>query len=520
MDVLRLDTSVIEKPEFPPCRIACPAGINMRGYLAMLKDWDYEKALDLLSESLPFASITGRVCSHPCETDCARKEVDEPVNIRSLERFLGDYMLQGTAKPIKKLYADRVAVVGSGPAGLSAAYFLAKRGYPVTIFEAMPVIGGMLRSGIPNFRLPKTVLDAQIDYVRDMGVEFETGVTIGKDLSLEDLKAKGYPAVFYGVGAQLSKRLEIEGTNLDGVLWGLDFLRDVSNKRNVGVKERVLVIGGGNVAMDVGLTALRLGAGEVHLACLEGMDDMPAYGEGKQQAIEEGIRIHGSWGPKKITGDDGKVSGADLVRCTSVFDDKGEFSPQFDEMETKTIEADMIIFAVGQEINATIIPQGMNRTASGFIQVDAFTLETSVPGVFAGGDVVSGPTTVVNAIASGRSAALSIERYLKGEDLGSAWTQKPRRVIYPPNEGVELTARGMAGALTIQQRFGNFKEIKHGFNEETAVEEAQRCMLCGSKAVICYPDDCMLCDYCELDCPKDAIYVSPVKHGSLALSWG
>jgi len=315
MDVIRLDSFKIEKSEFPSCRSACPAEINMRGYLAMLKDWNYEEALDLLLESLPFPSITGRVCPHPCEGGCARGEVDEPVNIRSLERFLGDYMLQGTAKPIKKVYAARVAIVGSGPAGLAAAYYLARKGYPVTIFESMPAIGGMLRVGIPNFRLPKTVLDAQINYVRGMGVEFETGVTIGRDLSLEDFKGKGYQAVFYAVGAQLGKRLEIEGTELDGVLLGLDFLRDVSDNRDMSVKGRVLIIGGGNVAMDVGLTALRLGAGEVELACLEGMNDMPAYEEEKQQAIDEGIRIHGSWGPKRVIGHDGKVSGVDFVRC-------------------------------------------------------------------------------------------------------------------------------------------------------------------------------------------------------------
>ena len=519
LDVVRLDTLVADKEEYPSCRLACPAGVDMRSYLYLLKNGMLNEAIEVLRETLPLPAVTGRVCPHPCESECSRKEVDEAVNINSLERFVADYWLKEKAKPARKLYAAKVAIIGSGPAGLACAYFLCRMGYPVTVFEAMPVLGGMLRLGMPKYRLPKDVLDAQINYIRDMGVEFKTGVTVGKDMTFKKLQ-KGYQSIFFAIGNQLSSRIELEGAEFNGVLWGLDFLRDVNLKREIPVKDRVVVIGGGNVAIDVALTARRLGAKEVQLACLESREEMPAFKDEIEQAVDEGVSINTSWGPKRILGDSRKVTGVELVRCERVFNEVGRFSPSFDEQVTKTIKADMIILAIGQDADLSFVPKGMKITEGGTIQVDPITLEITLPGIFAGGDIVSGPASVVDAIAAGKRASVSIDRYLKGEDLKAGRYLRPKRVKKPPKEGIERNARKLTSLLPINQRAGNFKEVEMGFNEDMANLEAQRCMTCGSRATINYVEDCMLCLYCERDCPQKAIYVSPEKKAMPLVAWG
>ncbi len=529
LDVIRLDTQVVDRNEFPAwvvnrselpaCRLACPAGVDMRSYIYLFRKGMIDAAINILREYLPLPAVTGRVCPHPCESECARKEVDEAVNINSIERFVADYWLKEKAKPVRKIYAAKTAIVGSGPAGLACAYFLTKMGYPVTVFEAMPVVGGMLRLGIPEFRLPKDVLDAQINYIRDMGVEFKTGVTIGKDMTLEALK-KDYQAVFFAIGNQLSRRIELEGAELDGVLWGLDFLRDLNLKRQVKVKDRAVVIGGGNVAIDVALSVLRLGAKEVQLACLESGEEIPAYEDELKQAVDEGVGINESWGPKRILGENGKVTGIELVRCTSVFDKVGSFSPSFDEQTTKTVKADMVILAIGQAPDLSFVPKGIKMTKNGTVQVEPVTLETSTPGIFAGGDIVSGQVTVVEAIASGKRASVSIDRYHKGEDLKAARDWKTNKVDKPPKEGIVRMDRQTIPLLPIDQRAGNFKEVKLGFDQYAINMEAQRCMTCGSRAIVKYPEDCMTCSFCQLDCPQSAIRISPIKTAPLIVPWG
>ena len=520
LDVIKIDTLVAEREEAAPCRLACPAGVNMRSYIYLLREGMVEEAFAELREALPFPAVTGRICPHPCEQECARRDVDESVNINSLERFVGDYWLQEKAQPVRKIYAAKVAIVGSGPAGLTAAYELAKMGYPVTVFEALPVLGGMLRIGVPEYRLPKDVLDAQINYIKDTGVEFRTNTAIGKDITLDDLKNEGYQAVFLGIGAQLSKGLDIEGTELDGVLWGLSFLRDANLKLVVNVKGKVLVVGGGNVAIDVALTALRLGVKEVQLACLESREEMPAYEEGIQQAIDEGVGIHVSWGLQKILGDGKKMTGVELVRCVSVFDKENRFNPSYDEKVTKIIETDMVILAIGQTSDLSLVPESVKTTEKGTIQVDPVTSETTLPGVFAGGDVTSALGLVVEAIAAGKKSAISIDRYLKGEDLKDRRGEKLGRVRRPPKEGIEKEARQVTPLLPVDQRRRNFKEVKTGFSEDTMMLEARRCLTCGSRAIIKYPEDCMMCLFCERDCPRNAIYVSPIKTVPPLLSWG
>ena len=518
-DVIRLDSVPAGKEELPACTVACPAGVSMRRYMHMLEVGMIDEAAAVLREALPLPAVTGRVCPHPCESECARKEVDQAVNINGLERFVGDYWLQEVAQPVRKIYAGKTAVIGSGPAGLACAYFLCRMGYPVTVFESMSAPGGMLRAGIPEYRLPRGVLDAQINYIRDMGVEFRTGVTIGKDVSLEELGSQ-YQSVFVAVGNQLSRKLELEGAELDGVLLGLDFLRDVNFKREATVKKKVVVVGGGNVAVNVALTALRLGAKEVHLVCLEGVEGMPAYEEEVRQALEEGVIINGSLAPRRILGENGKVTGVDLVRCVQVFDKNGRFNPSCDDQISMSLKADQVILAVGQRPDLSLFPDGVKMTEAGAVKVDPVTLETSMPGVFAGGDVVSsGASSVVEAIAAGKRASVSIDRYLKGEDLTSGRYAKPARVKKPPKEGIEPWARQTMPLLPVSERAGNFREVKIGFTEDAANLEAQRCMTCGSRAVITYPEDCMLCLYCERDCPVRAIYVSPEKTARPMMAW-
>jgi NADPH-dependent glutamate synthase beta subunit-like oxidoreductase len=479
-----------------------------------------EKAIDVLRESLPLPAVTGRICPHPCESKCAYAEVDQPVNINALERFVADYWLKEKAQPAHKIYAAKTAIIGSGPAGLACAYFLVKRGYPVTVFEAMPALGGMLRLGIPEFRLPKNVLDSQIDYIRDMGVEFKTSARIGKDIPLEKL-IKEYDATFISTGSQLNRKVQFEGSEIDGVLRGMDFLRDMNLKGKVAVTGRVVVIGGGNVAIDAALSALRLGAKDVQLACLESRNEMPAYEEEIAQATDEGVVINESWGPKRILGSHGKVIGIELVHCTRAFDEGGNFNPSYDEKETKIIEADMIILAVGQIPDMSFLPNNIKTTQNNTIQVDPVTLETNLSGVFAGGDVtIPGGSSVVEAIGMGKQAAISIERYLKFEDLKAGRNFKPKRVIKPPKEGIARMPRQSAPILPVNQRSNNFKEIKMGINADAIALEAQRCMTCGSRAVITYPDDCQLCLFCERDCPQKAIYVSPERKELPMMAWG
>ena len=519
MDVLRLNHFLTDKEEITPCRSACPAGVNMRGYIYLLTQGKLEEAMKLIREELPLPAVTGHVCFHPCEKECARKEVDEAVNINALERYVADYWLQEKAKPALRIYLRKVAIIGSGPAGLAAAYDLVKMGYPVTVFETQPLPGGMLRTGIPEYRLPRNILDAQIDYIEGMGVDFKTGVSFGKDLTLSGLRKKEYQAVLFAIGAQQSRKIDIDGAQLTDVLWGLDFLKDVKLKRKVRVKDRVVVIGGGNVAIDAALTAIRLGAKDVRIVCLECREEMPAHEEAIKTAMDEGVDIRVSWGPKRVVGDRKRVKGIELIRCLSVYDKTGKFKPSFDENTTRSMETDMVIFAIGESTDLSVLPGGM-KTDNNHILADPVTLETGLPGVFAAGVAVSGPGSVVEAIASGKKAAVSIDRYLRGIDLNAGREAEVKVVKKPPLEGIEKRPRQATALLPIDPRKRSFSEIKAGFGKETAEQEERRCMACGSKAFVKYIEDCMTCYTCERDCPEKAIFVSPEHISPGVSSWG
>jgi len=519
MDVLRLKTFPVEKEEITPCRSACPAGVNMRGYIYYLTEGKLEEAMNLIREALPLPAITGHVCFHPCEKECARKEVDEAVNINALERYVADYWLQEKAKPALRIYSKKAAIIGSGPAGLAAAYDLVKMGYPVTVFEGQPLLGGMLRTGIPEYRLPENILDAQIDYIKGMGVDFRTGVAFGKDLTLNGLRKNEYDAILFAIGAQESRKIEIDGTQLPDVLWGLDFLREAKRRRKVEVKDHVVVIGGGNVAIDAALTALRVGAKDVRVVCLERREEMPAHEEAIKTATDEGVDIIASWGPKRVVGDRKKVEGVELVRCLSVFDDTGKFNPSFAEKTTRFIEADTVIFAIGESTDLSVLPAEL-KTDNNHIVVDPVTLETSLSGIFAAGVAVTGPGSVVEAIASGKKAAVSIDRYFGGKDLKTGREMEVKVVKKSPREGVEIRPRQTVSLLPVGQRKRNFDEIKIGFDKDRAEQEERRCMACGSRAFIKYLEDCMTCYTCEKDCPEKAIFVSPEHVLPKVSSWG
>jgi NADPH-dependent glutamate synthase beta subunit-like oxidoreductase len=517
-DVIRLDTAPQGRDELPPCTMACPAGVDMRSYIPLIEVGMLDEAIDVLKESLPFPAVTGRVCPHPCESGCARTDVDQAVNINGLERYLGDYCLEKKAEAVRKIYSGKAAIIGSGPAGLACAYFLCRMGYPVTVFESMPVLGGMLRMGIPEYRLPRNILDVQIEYIRDMGVEFKTGITVGKDVSLDELRRE-YQAVFFAAGNQLSSDLQLEGSELEGVLLGLDFLRDVNLNKDVKVGEKIVVVGGGNVAVNVAVTALRLGAKDVQIVCLEQEEDMPAFEEEVRQALEEGVKVATSLGPKRLLGDGGRVAGVELMRCVCVFDENGAFNPSYAEGADAVLEADQVILAVGQKPDLSLFSTGPKSAQGGTVEVDAVTLQTSVPGVFAGGDVVLGASTVVEAIAAGKRASVSIDRHIKGQDLRSGRTAIVGRVRKPPKDGIAQWARQAMALLPVDERAGNFREVKMTFDEDTARVESRRCLTCGSRPVIAYPGDCMLCLYCERDCPTQAIYVAPERTEPHMMPW-
>ena len=355
LNIISLDTIVADRSELSPCRSKCPARVDMRTYMYLLKQGMIEEAARVITEKMPFPAITGRVCPHTCESQCARQEVDEAVNINGVERFIGDWLLSRKMEPAPTTHTEKTAIIGSGPAGLACAYYLAKLGYPVIVFESLPVLGGMLRFGIPEYRLPKRVLDAQIQQLKDMGVEFRTDTTIGENSSFTDLQAE-YDAIFFATGNQLSRKIPLEGSDHDDVLWGVDFLRKVNLGEKMKVGRSVVIIGGGNVAIDVALTALRLGAKHVRMVCLESGDDIPAHPEEVEQALAEGVIIDEGWGPQRILHEGSVIKGVELARCVSLFDAEGRFAPCLDVTEAKNINADMVIVAVGQAPDLTLIP--------------------------------------------------------------------------------------------------------------------------------------------------------------------
>jgi len=489
----------IDKKGVPRCTATCPAGVNVQGYVALIAQGKFKEAYELVQKSVPLPAVLGRVCFHPCENECERGEVEEPIAICALKRFVADnQMKQSKEKPARcpQKYRKKIAIIGSGPAGLAAAYEQVKLGYPVTVFEALPEPGGMLRFGIPAYRLSKEILTREIQYLKDLGVEIRTNVTFGDTVTMESLKKAGYKAIFLAIGAWKSLKMGIEGEELQGVVQAIDFLRDVNLGKKVAIGNRVVVIGGGNVAIDVSRTALRLGAKKVCVIYRRSMEEMPAFQPEVEQAEKEGIEFLFLKAPKRIIGKDEKVTAIECLQMSLTEpDETGRRKPVPIEGSEHIIEADTVVPAVGQVVDTAFLPKEIN-VSHATVGVDPLTLQTSIPQVFAGGDAVLGPATVVEAIADGKRAAFSIHQYLQGTKLKTWGREELTPVQIAPKEGIKKKSRQAVPTLPVESRTRSFEEVELGFTEEMAIEEAKRCLACGG---------CCECLECEKACEAKAI---------------
>ena len=463
-----------------PCQIACPVHLHIPAYTALIAKGKFKESLDLIRRRMPLPSVCGRVCLHPCEDVCKRQDVDQAIAIESLKGFVADNVPQESPNKIHQTQPTKVAIIGSGPAGLSAAYDLIRMGYGVTIFEALPLVGGMLTVGIPDHRLPREILQRDIDYIKALGVEIKTNTPIDLENGIDALIDQGYGAVLIAIGAHKGTKLKIPGTELEGTLVGTSFMRDVNLGKDVKIGNKVIVIGGGNVALDCARTARRLGATDVALSCLECCDDMPASISEIEQAREEGVQIHDSHTFTRIEGDNGKVSGVgciDITACT--FDKEGQ--PQFDIVndEEHILEADTIIFAIGQLPDIT--SSGKIKIGSkGTIEADLETQLISKEGVFVAGDCFSGVASIIDAIASGQKAATHMHRYLQGDVLRikPIPMRKATEIEIDISPDIVKKERQPMPYLSAAERVSNFKEIALGYSEEAAIAEAERCLNC------------------------------------------
>jgi len=474
-----------------PCQHTCPVGINIPKYVAHIAAGEYQEAIDTIRERNPFPAICGRICHHPCEGRCRRGELDDPVAIRALKRFVADWYFEHVAedpKPFPQTHRQRVAVVGAGPTGLSCAYFLAQMGYPVTVFEALPVGGGMLSVAIPEFRLPRHVIQQEIDYIAKRGVDIRYNSPITVNFTVEDLRRNGFGAAFIAAGAQRSQRIGIPGELEDvaGLHYGLRFLREVRLGRQLRVGRRVTVIGGGNVALDAARTALRLGADEVSIYYRRSREEMPVTDVEYDQAIAEGVQVDFLVSPTRIVSENWEVTGLQCIRMSlGEPDESGRRRPIPISGSEFFVEADTVIAAVGQAPDLSFLPvdSALERTRWETLVVNGNTLATNVSGVFAGGDFVTGPGTVIEAIAAGRRAAIAIDKYLKGDtsrveiyDLkAGVVAELPGREI---EETWEVQPRLVVPTLPVPERKRSFTEIELSFSEEKAKEGAKRCLRC------------------------------------------
>ncbi|MGE5372893.1 MAG: FAD-dependent oxidoreductase [Solirubrobacterales bacterium] len=492
-----------------PCKTDCPAHIAIQGYIKMAAQGRYREALELIKEENPFPAVCGRICPRSCESECTRAEVDEPIAIDEIKKFIAEQDLKSEHRfvPKKKMFRpEKIAVVGAGPAGLSCAYYLAVEGYQVTVFEKQKVLGGMLTLGIPAFRLEKDIINAEIDILKEIGVEFKTGVEIGRDITLSELRKLGFKAFYLAVGAQASRKLGLPGEEAEGVLPGIEFLCKVNLGEKLELKGPAIVIGGGNVAVDVARTAARIGGSPVEMYCLETRDEMPAIEEEIEEALAEGIGVNNSWGPSRILQENGRVTGVEFKKCVSVLDANGRFAPVFDETETKIALAEQVLISVGQQMRwgELLLGSGMELNPNQTIKVDAVSGQTGDPDVFAGGDAVTGPKFAIDAIAMGKQGAISIHRYLHGDRLNFC-----REREYRAFDKENLDLHGYDRASRQQpphgdgQKAASFKDTRVTLTEEQIKRETERCLGCG--AVVINEYRCLGCGICTTKCKFDAI---------------
>ncbi len=498
-------TRTVPKSELKmaPCQKACPAKVDVPRYIRYIREGLFGEALAVNRERIPLPYVCGYACFNPCEESCAMNQFGEPVAIRMLKRAsveMGDSRIWKSRKKKASPTGKKVAIVGAGPAGLTAAYYLATLGHEVTVFDANEHPGGTMRYGIPRYRLPIQALDKDIEDILETGVRFETGVRLGLDTSLESLK-EGYDAVIVAVGTTLSKKINIEGISLRGVMWGLEFLQDISMGKETKVGSELIVIGGGNVAIDVALSARRLGAEHVELVCLERREEMPAHEWEIARAEEEGVKIHNSWGPVRVIGEDGKVKGVEFKRCIRVFNPDGLFDPLFDEDTKIIMEAGQVIFAIGQITDPYI---------KSITEPDSRKFTTKIEGVFAAGDFVEGPTSIIEAIAQGRAVATEVDKYLGGDGDISESLAKEENEVHISYERRILRYREPISLLPLQERLKGFRPVEIGYSEEQARKEAERCLNCDARffEVTVFTDNCKACGYCIEVCKMGVFDIS------------
>ena len=507
----RINRKVVEDTGSSPCKAGCPAHIGIQGYMKLAAQGKYTEALELIKQENPFPAVCGRICPRKCESECTRGNLDDPLAIDEIKKFIAEKDLHAGSRYIPRKrheYGNKIAVIGAGPAGLSCAYFLALDGYNVTVFEKEKLPGGMLTFGIPAFRLEKDVIDAEIDVLRALGVTIKTGIEVGKDVTIPQLRKEGYEAFYIAVGAQAGRMLNLPGEDAAGVMTGLDFLRKVNLGDRPQLSGKVAVIGGGNVAIDVARTAVRTGAQKVTMYCLEKREEMPALPEEIEEALHEGISIENSWGPKQILTRNGKVSGVEFKRCTAVFNAEGKFSPTYNENETITIDADYVLLSVGQAIDwgklleGTTIELNPNKT----IKVDPITFQTSEPDVFAGGDVVTGPKFAIDAIAVGKEGAISLHRFVhKGQSLVLGRLKRDYKPLDKENLDLEGYDRIPRQRPLDKETHGApaMRDTRGTFTEDQVKKETERCLSCGASVIDEFM--CVGCGQCVTQCKFDAI---------------
>lgn len=503
-----------------PCKTACPAHIAVQGYLKLAKEGRYDDALALIKKDNPLPAVCGHVCNRRCEDACTRGTVDEAVAIDEVKRFLAErdlnaetrYIPKKTIPSLKGGFDEKIAIIGAGPAGLSCAYYLALTGYKPTIFEKNEEPGGMLRYGIPSYKkLEKDLLAAEIDVIRELGVEIRCGVEIGKDITIEELREQGYKGFYVAIGCQRGRKPGITGENAKGTYAAVDFLREAGAKESFALEGDVVVVGGGNVAIDAARISSRCVDAKISMFCLEQRENMPASEEEIAEALEEGIELNCGWGPKEVLEEDGKVAGVVFKKCIRVLDEQGRFSPEYDEEQTVTIPCKHVIFSVGQAIEWGNMLDNLDlkRRPNGGALADKLTYQTSEPDIFVGGDVYTGPKFAIDAIAAGREGAISLHRYVHENCTLTIGRNRRDFVELDKNnisvDSYDTSKRQIPAKADEKAQAATFRDLSHSLTEEQVKAETSRCLSCGASVVD--PNKCIGCGVCTTKCVFDAIHL-------------
>ncbi len=503
-----------------PCKTACPAHIAVQGYLKLAAQGRYTDALELIKRKNPFPAICGRVCNRRCEDACTRGTIDEAVAIDEVKRFIAQQDLDAATRFVPKKvvpkvqgeFEEKIAIIGSGPAGLACAYYLAEMGYYPTVFEKEEKVGGMMMNGLPSFRLEKDIVQAEIDILTELGVTFKTGIEVGKDVTIAQLREEGYKGFYVAIGLQSGGALGVPGSDAQGVMAGIDFLRKVNLGETTSLTGKVVVIGGGNIACDVSRTAIRLGAEKVDLYCLEGYEEMPCGIEDRTEVEQDGITIHAGWGQTNIRVEDGNCVGIDFIKCTAVKDEEGRFAPKFDENDAISADCTTVLYCIGQKADWKEMVAGtkVQLNKNGTAIADPLTYQTAEPDIFVGGDIYTGQKFIIDAIAAGHEGAISLHRFVHPH---TSLTIGRNRNDYIELDKTDMKIDEESFDNTPRQRVGynealkrTFKDERVTFTEEQVKKETARCLSCGTTVVD--ENQCIGCGVCTTKCAFDAITIT------------